>query len=78
MQTMHATNLYLSASRLLPKDRSIEGVESSETLTSTPSPEVSRLAPSSRIRRIGMRWLWWRQSQISWKWIGGDLAFIAR
>ena len=78
MQTMHASNLYLSASRLLPKDRSMEGVVSSETLTSTQSPEVSRLAPSARVRRIGMRWLWRRQSQISWKWIGGDPVFIAR
>ena len=78
MQTMHASNLYLSASRLLPKNRFTEGVGSSESLTPRLSPEMSRLAPCLQIRRIGTRWLWWRQSQISWKWIGSDLAFTAR
>ena len=53
----------------------MEGVVSSETLTPRLSPEISRLVRSSRIRRIGTRWLWRRQSQISWKWIGSELAF---
>ncbi len=69
MQTIHVPNLYLSAPRLLLKNASTAGAIPSETLTTRLSPKMSRLTPSSLMRRIGTRWLWRRQSQISCKWI---------
>jgi hypothetical protein len=63
MQTIHVSNLYLSAPRLLLKNASTAGAVPFETLTTRLSP------PSSLMRRIGTRWLWRRQSQISCQWI---------
>jgi hypothetical protein len=70
MQTLHVRDLYLSAPPLLLKDASTAGVEPSETLTTRLSPQMSRLTPPSLMRRSGTRWLWLRQSQISFKWLG--------
>jgi hypothetical protein len=70
MQTIHVPNLYLSTQRLLLKNASTAGVVPSETLKTRLSPQMSRLTPSSLMRRIGTRWLWQRQSQISCKWLG--------
>ena len=70
MQTIHVPDLYLSAPRLLLKNPSTAGVVPSETLPTRLSPKMSRLTPPSLMRRIGTRWLWQRQSQISWKSIG--------
>jgi hypothetical protein len=75
MQTIH---VYLSAPRLLLKNASTAGVVPSETLTTRLSPKMSRLTPSSLKRRIGTRWLWQRQSQISCKWLGRDAVDKAR
>ena len=69
MQTIY---VYLPAPRLLLKNAPTAGLMSSETLTTRLSPKMSRLTPSSLIRRIGTRWLWQRQSQISHKWLGRD------
>ena len=69
MQTIHVPDLYLSAPRLLLKNASTAGVVPSETLTTRLSPQMSRLTPSSLMRRIGTRWLWQRQSHISCKWL---------
>ena len=70
MQTIHVPNLNLSGPRLLLNNTSMAGVVLSETLIMRLAPKMSRLIPSSLTRRIGTRWLWQRQSQISWKWIG--------
>jgi len=70
MQTNQIPNLYLSAPGLLLRNASTPGVVPSETLTARLSSKMSRLTPSSLMRRIGPRWLWRRQSQISWKRIG--------
>ena len=52
---------------------SLPDVESSGILTGRLSRRTSRSKRSSRTRRIyGTRWLWLRQSQISWKWIRGN------
>jgi hypothetical protein len=69
MQTIRFSDLYLSAPRLLLESASTAGVAPSQILTTRLSPKMSRLTPSSLMPRIGNRWLWQRQSQISWKWI---------
>ena len=70
MQTIHAPNLYLSAQRLWLRNASTAGMGPFETPTTRLSPKMSRITPSSRMRRIGTGWLWQRQSQISRKWLG--------
>jgi len=77
MQTIHVPNLYLSAPPLLLKNGFTAGVVPPETLTTRLSPKMSRLTPSSLMRRIGTRWLWQRQSQISCKWLGAPQLSIA-
>jgi hypothetical protein len=69
MQTIRFSDLYLSAPRLLLESAFTAGVAPSQTLTTRLSPKMSRLTPPSLMPRIGNRWLWQRQSQISWKWI---------
>jgi len=69
MQTIHVSNPYLSAPRLLLKNASTAGAVPSETLITRLSPKMSRLKPSSLMRRIWTRLLWQRQSQIGRKWL---------
>lgn len=69
MQTTHLPALYISAPRLLPKNRSGEGMTPSEVPSARLSPKIPRSTASSLMRHVGTRWLWQRQSKISRKWM---------